>query len=78
MIAFCPPSVCKLLLKTTSPHKQLSQYHPNFTGMFLWWSPLKSCSKNLFPCRILVAMATKRKDLKYLLYKKKKNKRGRA
>jgi hypothetical protein len=25
----------------TSPHKPLSQFHPNFTGMFLWWSPLK-------------------------------------
>jgi hypothetical protein len=24
----------------TSPHKPLSQFHPNFTGMFLWWSPL--------------------------------------
>jgi hypothetical protein len=22
--------------KTTSPHKPLSQFHPNFTGMFLW------------------------------------------
>jgi hypothetical protein len=25
----------------TSLHKPLSQSYPNFTGMFLWWSPLK-------------------------------------
>jgi hypothetical protein len=35
------PSVRKLLLYMTSPHKPLSLFHPNFTGMFLWWSPLK-------------------------------------
>jgi hypothetical protein len=28
---------------------------------------LKNCSKNLIPSRTLVAMATKRKNLKYLL-----------
>jgi hypothetical protein len=46
----------------TSPHKLVSQFHPNFTGMFLWWSSLKNYSKNLIPCRSLVAMATKRKN----------------
>jgi hypothetical protein len=32
----------------------------------------ENCSKNLIPCRTLVAMATKRKNLKYLLVKKPK------
>ena len=29
------------LLQTTSPPKPLSQFQPNFTGMFLGWSFLK-------------------------------------
>jgi hypothetical protein len=29
----------------TSPHKPLSQIHPNFTEMFLWWSTLKMLFK---------------------------------
>jgi hypothetical protein len=57
----------------TSPHKPLSQFHPNFTGMFLWWSPLKIVQKNLIPCRTLVAMATERKNFKYLLLKNTKS-----
>jgi hypothetical protein len=48
----------------TSPHKPLSQFHPNFTGMFLWWSPLKIVHR-----KTLVAMATERKSFKYLLLK---------
>jgi hypothetical protein len=32
----------------TSPHKPPSQFHPNFTGMFLWWSPLKIVQRNEF------------------------------
>jgi hypothetical protein len=43
-VSFCDSFlsvVRKLLLKMTSPHKPLGQFHPNFTGMFLWWSPLK-------------------------------------
>jgi hypothetical protein len=32
----------------------------------------KNCSKNLIPCRTLVAMATDRKNLIYLLLKKPK------
>jgi hypothetical protein len=54
-----------------SPHKPLSQFHPNFTGMFLWWSPLKIVQR--IPCRTLVAMATKRKNFKYLLLKNEKS-----
>jgi hypothetical protein len=56
----------------TSPHKPLSQFHPNFTGMFLWWSPLK-LFKEFIPCRTLVAMATERKNFKYLLLKNPKS-----
>jgi hypothetical protein len=50
----------------TSPHKPLSQFHPNFTGMFLWWSPLNIVH------RTLVAMATKRKKLKVSSFKEPK------
>jgi hypothetical protein len=32
----------------TFPHKPLSQFHPTFTGMFLWWSPLKIVQRFLF------------------------------
>jgi hypothetical protein len=32
----------------------------------------KNCSKNLIPCRTLVAMATERKTFNYLLLKKPK------
>jgi hypothetical protein len=35
------PSDRKLLLETTYPHKMLSQFHPNFTGMFLCKSTFK-------------------------------------
>jgi hypothetical protein len=35
----------------------------------------KNCTKNLISCRTLVAMATERKNFKYLLLK---NQRGRA
>jgi hypothetical protein len=49
----------------TSPHKPLCQFHPNFTGM-----SFENCSKNLIPCRTLVAVANKRKNFKYLLLKK--------
>jgi hypothetical protein len=35
-----PSVLLKLLLQLTS-HKPLCQFHLNFTGMFLCWSPLK-------------------------------------
>jgi hypothetical protein len=57
----------------TSPHKLLGQFHPNFTGMFLWWSLFLNCSKNLIPCGTLVAMVTERKNFKYLLLKTPKS-----
>jgi hypothetical protein len=40
--------------------------------MFLWWSSLKYCAKNLIACRTLVAMATERKKLKKSSFQKHK------
>jgi hypothetical protein len=39
--------------------------------MFLWWSPLKICSKHLFLLRTLDAMAPERKSLTIFFYKPK-------
>jgi hypothetical protein len=50
MVSFCDhfsfvvrPSSVNFYLnrQKTSPHKSLSQFHPNFKGMSLWSSPLK-------------------------------------
>jgi hypothetical protein len=56
----------------TSPHKPLSQFHPNFTGMFLWWSPLKIVQRILFHAELWLPWHPKEKNLKYLLLKKTK------
>ena len=70
-VNFCDPmmSICQCplsvnnLLKTTSP-KPLGGLSPNFTGMILGWSYFEFVQTISIPCRILVAMATKRNNLK--------------
>jgi hypothetical protein len=59
----CPSVVRKLLLQMTSPHKPLSQFHPNFTGMFLWWSPLKIVQRMLFHAELWLPWQPKEKTL---------------
>jgi hypothetical protein len=49
----------------TSPYKPLRQFHPNFTEMFLWKSTLNFFQR--------IAMATKEKNLKYLLLENRKS-----
>jgi hypothetical protein len=48
----------------TSPHKPLSQFHPNFTGMFLW----KIVKRELW-----LPWHPKEKKFKYLLLKNPKS-----
>ena len=57
------------LLSTTSPPKPLNGLSPNSTGMILKWPLFPTCSKNYILCRILVAIATKMKNLKIFLSK---------
>jgi hypothetical protein len=47
----------------TSPHKPLSQFHPNFTGLFLWWSPLKFVQRILFHAELWLPWKPKEKTL---------------
>ena len=59
-----PSDVCQQFLLTTFP-KPLGRISPNFIGMIHGWSPFKVVKKSI-PGRILVAMATKRKNFKNL------------
>jgi hypothetical protein len=56
----------------TSPHKPLCQFSSKLHRNVPLVVTFKKCSKNLIPCRTLVAMATKRKNFKYLLLKNPK------
>jgi BMFP domain-containing protein YqiC len=48
----------------TSLYKPLCKFHPNFTGMFHIWSPLKTVQRIEFHAELcMVAMATERKNL---------------
>jgi hypothetical protein len=47
----------------TSPHKKLSQFHPNFTGMFLWWPPLEIVQRIKFHAEIWLPWQPKEKTL---------------
>jgi hypothetical protein len=48
-------------LKKSSCEKPVVQFQPNVAGLFLV-KGFQSCSKNLIPCRNLVAIATERND----------------
>jgi hypothetical protein len=66
MVSFCnhfSSSCWSVEFLTSFPHKPLSQFHQNFTGMFLRWSPLKIVQRIEFHAlRTLVAMAMERKN----------------
>jgi hypothetical protein len=70
-VSFCDrfSSGVRLLLEMTSPHKLLSQFHPNFTGMFLWWSPLKIVQRIEFHAELCLPCQPKEKNFKFLLLK---------
>jgi hypothetical protein len=51
-------------LEMTSPHKPGSQFHPNFTGVFLWCSSLKFVQKFLFHATLWLPWQAKEKTFK--------------